>query len=309
MWELSLLDAEYSFIFTTSDAIYYGRDRCGTRSLMKNKQKIDFYLEDGEMVECNGIYMEKDGKTLFYPYPNIKPIGNFESLLREAVLNRTKEKTCILFSGGLDSTVLSLLTKDAVLLNLSFSEKAQDRQSSLLAQKELKNLGCNHELIQILIQQEEVDLHKQQILKLIKSHSKMDYALAVPFYFGCLYSPCDVIISGLGPDEMMGGYMRHKTKQNLEFELENDFLNIPIRNLNRDSKIAYFFKKQVYFPYLAPKFQSFVRSLSLKEKCNFDLDLGDKLILRNLALQLGLKETSRRRKKAMQFGSRSSKLQ
>lgn len=75
-------------------------------------------------------------------------------------------------------------------------------------------------------------------------------------------------------------------------------------------------KKQVIFilslgfPYLDEEFVKFSLKLPLNLKADFDsMDgkLKDKIILREIAFDLGIKYSSALRKRAIQFGSRTAK--
>lgn len=94
--------------------------------------------------------------------------------------------------------------------------------------------------------------------------------------------------------------------ENLENELNFDFLRLPSRNLARDDRVIGDFGITARSPFLEEDFISFVRSLKAHQKCYHALEqgVGDKLILRMCARLLGLENVSSLKKRAMQFGSR-----
>ena len=65
------------------------------------------------------------------------------------------------------------------------------------------------------------------------------------------------------------------------------------------------------YPYLDENVVSFLNELPLNVKMNLTVDrgLGEKILLRAVAYNLGLKKTSGHLKRAIQFGSRIAKLE
>ena len=87
-----------------------------------------------------------------------------------------------------------------------------------------------------------------------------------------------------------------------------DVSRLPTRNLSRDDRIISSHARDARFPYLDLAFISYLSSLPVWLKCNLAEDGGDKLLLRLSAAACGVPRTSRRVKRAMQFGTRSAKV-
>jgi len=131
-------------------------------------------------------------------------------------------------------------------------------------------------------------------------------------------SPAKVLLNGLGPDELLGGYGRYKTVfsqhggwSRVVEELQMDLDRIPVRNLGRDDRVISSHGKEVRHPFLSLPFVEYVADLPVHHKLDprLDLGVGDKMILRLAVKQLGLVEASMRKKRAMQFGSHSAGMQ
>jgi len=162
----------------------------------------------------------------------------------------------------------------------------------------------------------------------------MDLSLAIALYFASkgvgtiretpgspreLYtSSAKVLLNGLGPDELLGGYGRYKTVfsqyggwSRVVEELQMDLSRIPTRNLGRDDRVVSSHGKEVRHPFLSLPFVKYVAELPVHHKLDprLDLGVGDKMILRLAAKQLGLVGASTRKKRAMQFGSHSARMQ
>ncbi|XP_054134302.1 asparagine synthetase domain-containing protein 1 [Melozone crissalis] len=130
-------------------------------------------------------------------------------------------------------------------------------------------------------------------------------------------SPAKVVLTGIGADEQLAGYSRHRvcfTKDGLEGlnkELEMELGRISSRNLGRDDRIIGDHGKEARFPFLDEDIVSFLNSLPVSEKADLTLPrgIGEKLILRLAAKELGLTASAVLPKRAVQFGSRIAKLE
>lgn len=90
-----------------------------------------------------------------------------------------------------------------------------------------------------------------------------------------------------------------------------DLTRIPVRNLGRDDRVISSHGKEVRHPFLSLPFVKYVADLPVHYKLDprLDLGVGDKMILRLAAKKLGLVEAGVRKKRAMQFGSHSARMQ
>lgn len=89
-----------------------------------------------------------------------------------------------------------------------------------------------------------------------------------------------------------------------------DVSRLPQRNLGRDDRLISSWGREVRYPFLDLSFVSYLSALSLPDKMDLSLPegVGDKYLLRQAALACGLSEIAGRQKRAMQFGSRSAKV-
>ncbi|KAI0824166.1 asparagine synthase-domain-containing protein [Trametes gibbosa] len=164
------------------------------------------------------------------------------------------------------------------------------------------------------------------------SRTVMDLSLAIALYFAArgighirphpgaepeaYTSPARVLLNGLGSDELMGGYGRHRTAfkaagwQAVIDELQLEIDRIPTRNLGRDDRVISSWGKETRHPFLSLSVVNFLAQLPVHVKMDPRLEsgLGEKLLLRLAAHKLGLVEASARKKRAMQFGSHSARM-
>ncbi|KAH9252378.1 hypothetical protein BASA81_009663 [Batrachochytrium salamandrivorans] len=163
-------------------------------------------------------------------------------------------------------------------------------------------------------------------------YTAMDLSIAMAFWFASrgigvldnmdgtstVYkSQSRVLLSGLGADEQLGGYSRHRSQFNksswtgLLSELQLDVSRISTRNLGRDDRIISSHGKEVRFPFLDCGVTALLCAtpIHLKTDPRRTKGVGDKLILRLVAASLGLDRAAVEPKRAVQFGARTAKME
>lgn len=260
-----------------------------------------------------------------------------QQLLVRAVQQRCcsfrKEGVGVLFSGGLDSVVLTALAAQLMppslpldLLNVSFDVNSADRQAALHSHAELQVLYPNRTFRLVFIQADWDQIVEQQERIERLTHPKtttMDLNISTALWFAAggkgtlsdgqpYHSTCRILLLGMGADEQMAGYGRHRNcAQNggysrLRQELDMDMGPLWERNLGRDDRLVSDHGKEARFPYLDTHEMNFLSSIDLQNVCDFSQEpgIGDKQILRLIAQRLGLTTASGLVKRAIQFGSR-----
>ncbi|CAH1243582.1 ASNSD1 [Branchiostoma lanceolatum] len=130
-------------------------------------------------------------------------------------------------------------------------------------------------------------------------------------------SPAKVLLVGMGADEQLAGYSRHRSKfrsegwRGLLEEVEMEVDRISSRNLGRDDRIISDHGKESRFPFLDEDVVSYLSSVPIQYKANLTLPrgIGEKLLLRVAARELGLSSAAVLPKRAIQFGSRIAKME
>ena len=113
---------------------------------------------------------------------------------------------------------------------------------------------------------------------------------------GSVVSQAKILLSGVGADEQMAGYGRHRNihqrggYEALRMELQMEVNRLWTRNLGRDDRCLSDHGKEGRFPYLDDDVMDYLDALPLELKCDMTRPLGegDKLILRKVALLTGV---------------------
>jgi asparagine synthetase B (glutamine-hydrolysing) len=128
-------------------------------------------------------------------------------------------------------------------------------------------------------------------------------------------SSATVLLLGIGADEQMGGYGRHRSAFRaggwaaLQRELILDVARLWRRNLGRDDRVCSDHGREVRLPFLDEDVMALVASLPLPLLADLRLGhgIGDKRVLRAAARIAGLGPSTCLVKRAIQFGSRIAK--
>ena len=261
----------------------------------------------------------------------------------ESKSNCKHSKIAVLFSGGVDSTVLAALIDECIpenesidLLNIAFEKPGSqdqylvpDRISGMKSLSEL-NPKRNWKFVEINVSLDELRIERARLIKhlLYPHQTVLDDSIGCALWFASrgqgkvsnfdYTSNAEILILGMGADEQLGGYARHRTtyeKYGMKAfcdELKMEMDRISDRNLGRDDRILSDHGKESRLPFLDENVVSFLNELKIVQKCNMKLErgYGEKFLLRKLALdKFNLRFCSRLQKRAIQFGSRIAKME
>ena len=266
------------------------------------------------------------------------PVDSLYRLLRTAVRRRIAgtHSVAVLFSGGLDSVVLAALVLQechrVTLTNVSFvpdtessaqsmeSSAAADTRAAVASYAELQHLFPDAIITfcQRQVPWNEVQKQQNRLKRLIYPKiTVMDLNIATAFWFAAeTATSCRILLTGLGADEQLGGYGRHRKawtkhadskdeqKAALRNELQLDQQRLWERNLGRDDRVLSDTSKETRYPFLDSDVVQYLTELDVDQICDFNLPPGegDKRILRQVALRLGLVTASAAVKRAVSDG-------
>lgn len=201
---------------------------------------------------------------------------------------------------------------------------------SLFLVLDICRLVVRTDALQVNVPYTDTVSHRNTVINLIAPHNtEMDLSIGYALYFAvrgtgfaqtqpdgepCQYSTtARVLLSGLGADELFGGYLRHETAfqrqgyKGLIDELKLDVGRLGKRNLGRDDRVMSHWSREVRFPYLDETFVRWAMGTHVWQKCDFEnetrgnenlLEPG-KRVLRLLARDIGLEQVALEKKRAV----------
>lgn len=247
--------------------------------------------------------------------------------IENVILKRVNQPCGLLFSGGVDSSVIALVLKknnvDFTCYTVGFQDGGAKMPEDVVESKRAAEmLGLRHKVLML-----DLDAMHELVRKTVQilgnnvtvvnvgvgavevaalEAGKQD---GVTHFFG-----------GLGSEEIFAGYERHALADNINEECIKGLLGMRERDLIREVAIAHALEVQVATPFLDETLAKLALRIPGERKINHEHtfagrargDIPDrrvfkKLILREAALALGLpRELAYRPKRAAQYGSRTN---
>ncbi len=242
-----------------------------------------------------------------------KYIQELANLLEKTILKEAKEKIGVLFSGGVDSTLIChILKKNNIsfkAISVGFYDEnkkfPEDLENSRKIAKELQL-----DYYEIILNTEEIEILFKETTKILgKGYSDVVNvgvgSVEVAGIKKLKELGCESIFSGLGSEEIFAGYDRHDKSEDPHNECWIGLKSMFERDLIREFKIANYFNIKTLVPFLDEDLIKYAMKIPVKYKIS---KTKKKIILRKAAKKLGLQDDfSQRPKRAAQYGSRTDK--
>lgn len=242
--------------------------------------------------------------------PEVKLKGELLDLLRGSMVKRMPHDDTIglLFSGGLDSTLLAYLAKSLGRKIICYTVAVADPSMKAAEDLQFAERIAAELDVQLKVKRPtvgEIERYLSLVVPLIDDTNGVKISVALPLYAACEQAKADgirTLLYGLGTEELFAGYERHKRVNAAELNnaCRSGLLAMHERDLYRDAMIANALGISLRAPFLAPEFVAY--ALRLPAACKLAGD-ESKVILRTIARDLGLKTAARRRKRAVQYGA------
>ncbi|MBU0461919.1 MAG: asparagine synthase C-terminal domain-containing protein [Nanoarchaeota archaeon] len=227
-----------------------------------------------------------------------------------------KERFGIMFSGGVDSSLISLIcsnhcdVKQFTCYSVGFKTAGMDTPPDLeYARRVADHLGVN--LKMKIYDIDEAEKIIKEVVKMLPKPKQVDADFVVKVGVGSVILAVKKIakenkfFSGLGSEEIFAGYDRHAKSSDINEECWRGLKYMWNRDMTRDCAIA----KELSIDIMTPFLDENMIKEAMRVPGKYKLDKEQKkIILRYVAEDLGLeKEFAWRKKMGAQYGSRFDK--
>ncbi len=315
------LDGDYAFAYAEGGKITLARDPAGVKPLYYSPDNFAFASEKKALsaIGANEIHALKPGHMLCYSAGKMygKKVTGFasgeciddENLASKALLDaleRAVEKRChhpcaLAFSGGLDSSLIAALCREAELYSVGMEGSHDIKQTKKAAQL----LGLEDKLHLHELTLDEVESAVPDVIKAVESRDPLKVSIAMPLFFASRDARSDgirVMLSGQGADELFAGYKRYESMNigELEIALRKDLENIAENNLERDDAVTMANAVELRVPYLDREVVELALRIAPELKIH---NATRKYILRLASTDILPDELILKEKKAAQYSS------
>jgi asparagine synthetase B (glutamine-hydrolysing) len=239
-----------------------------------------------------------------------------EASLQRAVDFLVGSRCGVLFSGGVDSSLLAHIVNkavDDVTLFTASTKSSRDYDHGRDAAAIL-----NMPLVEVSMTEDLFWDRLPKVMHAIETTNRMDLEIAFPFFMAseaAWKQGVELMVSGQGPDELFAGYVKHvylyqeKGEAEVEAELWREAAITHEANISRDERAIAMAGLRTCFPYLYPRFAELALNLPARWKLDPGRHPERKVIFRSLATRLGLDpKLVYEPKKATQYSSGASRL-
>jgi asparagine synthase (glutamine-hydrolysing) len=333
---LKEVEGDFSFIIAEPQRIIAGRDPMGVQPLyygenrtiaaLASNRKALWKLGIAEtrsfppghlaFVSLEGFTF-KPVKTLVYSEPKQvtmqEAAETLQKLLEKSVRRRvsgTKE-IAVAFSGGLDSSVVAFLASkcraNVHLVHVSLENRPETEEAKKAAEE------LNLPIQVYLFREADVEKVASGVVELIEEADPVKVSIGVPFYWTAekaAEAGFRVLLAGQGADELFGGYQRYVNdyllygKERVRRAMFDDVVKLHESNIERDVKICGFHDVELRLPFASYQIAKFALNLPLELKIERKADSLRKLVLRKVAVDMGLPSSIvEKPKKAVQYAT------
>jgi asparagine synthase (glutamine-hydrolysing) len=208
-------------------------------------------------------------------------------------------EVALLFSGGLDSSVIARITAKWSLPRL-YTVGVEGAHDLRVAEHTAASLDLPW--VGLVIEDEDIMRAIAPLSRLISTRNPLTISFEMPLYFVAKSAGERLMMSGQGADEIFGGYARYlnMSPDELEENMEKDSAELIDMGTKFDNRIAGHFGKKILHPYLHPMVIEVAKAIPVTEHIR---NAVRKTVLREVGTLLGLGEIAMREKKAAQYGS------
>lgn len=328
---LRMLDADYAFCHIKDKTVMLARDILGIKPLFYSTgSRFAFASEKKALLAagfvgiaelCPRQYLLYDIaagrlariKRRFSLPKETKKTGRqiqheVQRLLTQAVRKRLEKRVAVLFSGGIDSTLIALLCQQLgarfTCYTAAFcAQGMQDAPDLVWAGKAARHFGFDHRVVRLGLN--DVQERLKRVIPAVEDTNVTKAGVGVVLDAACEQAAKDgyrVILSGLGSEEIFAGYQRHRNSQDINRECLVGLLAMYERDTYRDDTVSMLNSLELRVPFLDLGLVRFALKIPARYKIEDDTE---KAVLRKAAVNMGVPaEFACRKKAAAQYGSR-----
>ena len=309
--------------------LYYSRK--GNAFLFSSERKAQWEvgiqnvtsLQPGQNLKITGVADEvaiRDSEKIPQSYiqdlPHDEIVRRLEIALRASLTRIRGRRVGVLFSGGVDSSLVAQLAKETCKDVQLYSASSAPFHDQVAAASAADALCLN--LNSVEINSDDIWEILPSLMYSIESANLMDVEISLPFYLASRQASNDgisLMLSGQGPDELFAGYARHvrifeeEGEETLDAKLWQEVMATHENNIERDDRAIAAHGIEPFFPYLSTRFIELGLGIPSRWKVHPEKQPERKVIFRELAQHLGLPESIYATpKKATQYSSGSSRI-
>lgn len=259
------------------------------------------------LFDLNTQHLQRNLKKEFANLQTYESLEEAKKILKSTLIKifselKSKIKECvILFSGGLDSSLIALMLKEINPKLITLGVKGFKSDDIQKAKEVADFLNLKLEILEVELK--DIENAIPEIIPIIGSFGtvKVEVGLVSYLIYKLKNIRNTIVLSGLGSEELFAGYERHLV--NPELECWSGTFNMIHRDVYRDYSIAKYFNNNI----VIPLFDKELIKVALGIKNYKIYENEKKYILRIVAEELGLGKFAFRKKKAAQYGSSISK--
>jgi len=228
---------------------------------------------------------------------------NLENALVSAVKSQVQgEDVAVAFSGGLDSGLVAAIAKEHARSVTLYTSGKDNSYDVVMAQEMSERLGLPW--LHIPLNEDNIEARLREMISITGTSSPLTLSFELPLFFVCRTVHEKYVLSGQGSDELFAGYSKYVglPVDELERMRKADMGKLISSTIPHETKVADHFGRKVLYPYMDPLVTMQVNAMDLRELIPADTD-HRKMLLRQVATNLGYPFIAEKKKKAAQYGS------
>lgn len=228
---------------------------------------------------------------------------NLENALVSAVKSQVQgEDVAVAFSGGLDSGLVAAIAKEYARSVTLYTSGKDNSYDVVMAQEMSEMLGLPW--LHIPLNEDNIEARLREMISITGTSSPLTLSFELPLFFVCRTVREKYVLSGQGSDELFAGYSKYigLSEEELDRMRKADLGKLISSTVPHETKVADHFGRKILYPYLDSLVTMQVNAMDLKELMPADQD-HRKMLLRQVARDLGYPFIAEKKKKAAQYGS------